>query len=93
MRIGNRLAVFAVGCAMITAPLFGAAAETMTTMHHRHFVDRSVSCPMRRTAGGTLVDCHGWRLRSGTIGWDNTCFNLDYLPSRFACSGNGGGGN
>lgn len=46
------------------------------------------SCPVRTLPSGELVDCHGWRRRS--IGWDNTCFNLDYLPSQYACSSRGG---
>jgi hypothetical protein len=48
-------------------------------------------CPLRRTVDGDLVDCRGWRLRSNATGWDNTCLNLDYLPSMYACSSRGGG--
>jgi hypothetical protein len=29
----------------------------------------------------------GWRLRSNATGWDNSCFDLSYLPSEFDCSG------
>jgi hypothetical protein len=46
--------------------------------------NKARSCPVRRLAGGDLVDCHGWRLSSD--GWDNSCFNLDHLSSQFACS-------
>jgi hypothetical protein len=53
-------------------------------VHPRHYVRIPPGCPIRRTAEGEIVDCQGWRLRPG--GWDNSCFNLDYLPSQFACS-------
>ncbi len=91
MSISNRLAVLTASAAIITAQLLGHAAEAKPKTHHQHFATRSVSCPVRRTAEGELVDCHGWRLRPGITGWDNTCFNLDYLPSQYACSSNGGG--
>ncbi len=45
------------------------------------------NCPLRRTVNGDIVDCNGWRLRPS--GWDNTCLNLDYLPSMYACSSPG----
>jgi hypothetical protein len=45
------------------------------------------NCPTRQTVNGDIVDCHGWRLRPS--GWDNTCLNLDYLPSMYACSSPG----
>jgi hypothetical protein len=59
--------------------------------HRQHLVTKQAggNCPLRRVAGGDLADCHGWRLREG--GWDSTCFNLDYLPSQFACSSRSGG--
>ena len=91
MGISNRLVVITVSFAMIGAPLLTYAAEAKPKTHHRPVVAKAHSCPLRRTAEGELVDCQGWRLRSSTIGWDNTCFNLDYLPSQFACSSNGGG--
>jgi len=28
----------------------------------------------------------GWRLRSNAKGWDNTCLDVPWLPSQFACS-------
>jgi hypothetical protein len=40
------------------------------------------------TAEGELVDKNGWRLRDG--GWDNTCLNIPWLPSQYACSAKGG---
>jgi hypothetical protein len=44
---------------------------------------------LHRTAEGELVDCRGWRKRDTVIGWDNSCFGLDYLPSMYACSARG----
>jgi hypothetical protein len=62
--------------------------------HVHHWVDR-VSNPdrsgIRRSANGELIDRNGWRLRNGE--WDNTCHNLSYLPSQFACSGYAVGGS
>ena len=74
--------------ALIAGPVSQATAEDGAKTHHRHFAKRSLDCPVHRTADGELADCQGWRLRPG-IGWDNSCFNLDYLPSQFACSGKG----
>jgi hypothetical protein len=86
--MSNKFAVIAAGVALLAAPLAGAAAEERARPHHhRHFVKRPAGCPLHRTAEGELVDCQGWRLRPG--GWDNTCFNLDYLPSMYACSSRG----
>ncbi len=86
MNMSKKLAAFATGFALLMAPLTGAAANKL---HHRHFAQRTVGCPVHRIADGSLVDCHGWRKWSGSIGWDNSCFNLDYLSSEFACSSRG----
>jgi hypothetical protein len=75
--------------AMLAASTLGAEAEAKSKKHHRHFVNRDRGCPVRVIADGSLVDCNGWRKWSGVIGWDNTCLNLDYLPSQYACSGRG----
>jgi hypothetical protein len=91
MYFSVRLAALAAACVLFTAPLLGYAHEARTKTHHQHFASKSANCPLRRTPEGELVDCRGWRLRSNVQGWDNTCFNLDYLPSQFACSGTGGG--
>jgi hypothetical protein len=89
--INNKLTVFTATLAIATPMLVSAAeAKSKTKTHPRHIVQRSVGCPVRRVAGGDLADCHGWRLFNGT--WDSTCFNLDYLPSQFACSSRGGHG-
>ena len=62
------------------------AAEAKTKTHHRYVAQDQNHCPLRRTVNGDIVDCNGWRLRSNATGWDNTCLNLDYLPSMYACS-------
>jgi hypothetical protein len=89
MSVSKKVVVFFAGIGMLSTPFFGAAAEAMTKKHHRHGVHHfSQPRPMyRRSVDGDLVDNNGWRLRDGT--WDNTCFNLDYLPSEFACSARG----
>ncbi len=83
--------VFIACCAVLVAPASANMTQDRTTTHHRYFAREANSCPLHWTAGGTLVDCHGWRKRDNVIGWDNTCFNLNYLPSQFACSSSGGG--
>ncbi len=93
MSAGNKLVAIAAGFAILAATLCGTAdaAKNKIKAHHQHYV--SGGCPVRQIADGSLVDCHGWRQWSGSIGWDNTCFNLDYLPSQFACSSKGGDGH
>ncbi len=87
----RKLAALAILFAMLAVP---AAAGTYAGRSRAHFrVYRSpypalpLRCPLHRTLEGELADCQGWRQRGGLIGWDNTCFRLDYLPSEFACSG------
>ncbi len=87
MSMSRTLAVFVAGFAVFAAPMAAAADSKTTKTHHRHFAKTKTACPLRRTVEGELVDCNGWRLRPG--GWDNTCFNLDYLPSQYACSSKG----
>jgi hypothetical protein len=78
---------------MLAASVF-AEAEARTRKHYppnnRDQMQNSAGCPVRQLPDGSLVDCRGWRKWSGSIGWDNSCFNLDYLPSAFACSSRGG---
>lgn len=88
MSANNALVAFIVGFAILTTSLSGGTSEAKTKRtHNRHLVRKPAGCPNHRTAAGELVDCHGWRYRTG-YGWDNTCINLDYLPSQFACSSN-----
>ena len=90
----RKLAVLIAMFAMLAVPAAAGAQAGRYRAHYRvyrhHCLAMPCRCPLHRTAEGELVDCQGWRLRGGTIGWDNSCFNLDYLPSQFACgSGNG----
>lgn len=87
--VSRKFGVLAASLALLSAPLAGALAGSPDKVHHRHYARHTSGCPVHRLADGTLVDCQGWRLRSNATGWDNSCFNLDYLPSEFACSGNG----
>ncbi|MGO9459768.1 MAG: hypothetical protein ACLP1W_06550 [Rhodomicrobium sp.] len=93
MSANNKLAALIASCALLAAAA-AASAEPRTQVHHRpyhrHYAVRSAGCPLHRNPEGELVDCQGWRHRDNVIGWDNTCLNLDYLPSMFACSSNGG---
>jgi hypothetical protein len=77
---------FIACCAIVTAPAFADASQARATVQHRPLVREAYNCSAHRNAGGTLVTCDGWRLRSTARGWDNSCFNLNYLPSKFACS-------
>jgi hypothetical protein len=91
VNISNRLVAFSVTLAVLAALLIGVVAEAKPKVkpHYRHFVNEPRGCPVRQLADGSLVDCQGWRKWSGSVGWDNTCFNLDYLPSEFACGSKG----
>jgi len=80
------LFALAVALMLPAASALAQAEGTSKKSHHCHFARKhQAGCPIHLTAEGDPVDCHGWRYRSN-IGWDNTCLNLDYLPSEFACS-------
>jgi hypothetical protein len=85
MTISSKLLGFAAAVALIAVPLAQASAEGQAKTHHRHSAKKLERCPTHRTAEGEIVDCHGWRYRA-SVGWDNSCFGLDYLPSMYACS-------
>ncbi len=89
MSTNGRLVALAAAFSMLVAPAFGAAAEREAQIHHRNYVDRQVyyPAPTGYYAGYYGVPyTYGWRHRSNARGWDNTCFNLPWLPSEFACS-------
>ncbi len=93
MTMGKILAASAAIVAMFATPQIGVdGAQAKTRAHHGYAAQRYAGgqyrCPVHRTVDGTLVDCNGWRLRSNATGWDNTCLNLDYLPSMYACNSN-----
>jgi hypothetical protein len=88
MTISKKFTILASCIALVAAPVLSAAEGTKS--RHRHFARKPVSCPVHRNAEGDLVDCRGWRKRDIVIGgWDNSCLNLDYLPSMYACSSRG----
>jgi hypothetical protein len=93
MRINNWLTAVIVCCAILAPVVQSVTEATARTkrVHHRLHdggrVQRSAGCPVHSNAYGELIDCHGWRKWSGSIGWDNTCFkSLDHLPGQYACS-------
>ena len=86
MIVKTKLVALAIGgFAIFAVPAGAVIAQTATLTDHRFFVRKRSDCPLRRVAGGDLADCRGWRFVNGH--WDSSCFNLDYLPSQFACSG------
>ena len=88
---GYKLTAALAACVLLAAPAISSQAKargkTQYWVAHRHRPVWFRGCPVHRNAEGNLIDCHGWRYRDNAIGWDNTCFNLDYLPSMYACSG------
>ena len=96
MNTGRILTIAATAAMLASSQLSSDTAEAKTKAYKGYASQRYArvgqsNCPLRRTVTGAIVDCHGWRLRSNAMGWDNTCFNLDYLPSMYACSPQGGG--
>ena len=87
MNTASKFVSLAAAFVLIAAPMAPASAEGQSKPHHRHAGKKAGGCPTHKSVDGDLVDCHGWRLREGS--WDNSCFNLDYLPSQFACSSRG----
>jgi hypothetical protein len=86
MIIYNGLAAIAVGFVLLAASINASAENRKTRAHHRHHhATKPSGCPIYKNAEGDLIDCRGWRKRVNG-GWDNTCFNLPYLSSQYACT-------
>jgi len=85
----SKLAALIACCAIFAAPAYSYTRDLGPVHHQRQHVREAMRCPVHRNAAGNLVSCDGWRLRSSAIGWDNTCLNLGYLSSQFACSASG----
>jgi hypothetical protein len=89
MTIYMKMVACAAAFAMVAGALFTTSTEAKPRRHYRYphhaFQPRD---SLRRAAGGALVDRNGWRYRPG-YGWDNTCHNLDYMLSRYACTAQG----
>ncbi len=95
MGANKKLIALASAFAILSATMLSAAADARSANGYRYYGDRPVY--RGRYAGyypypagypyyvapGWRPD--GWRYRSNAKGWDNTCFNLPYLPSQFAC--------
>jgi len=64
----------AVALAILTAAVALSPSANAAARNYHHYRTQPID-----------VDRGGWRLRSNAIGWDNTCFDLGYLPSEFAC--------
>jgi hypothetical protein len=94
VRLNNKLVPIAVGFAVLAASNDASAENGKIRAHRRHHhATKPSGCPIYKNAEGELVDCRGWRKRKNATGWDNTCLNLPYLPSIYACgSVNGNGG-
>jgi hypothetical protein len=82
----STLMTIAACLALSAAPPYANPAQGRAAAYHPVVEREAYRCPIHRNAAGNLIDCNGWRLRSGTTGWDNSCFSLDYMPSVFACS-------
>jgi hypothetical protein len=92
MSINNKLLIFAAAAAVLAVLPLTVSVDAKPKRYDRHYARKHYDPPAypleRRAVDGSLVDRQGWRLRPG-YGWDNTCFNLDYLASQFACTGGG----
>jgi hypothetical protein len=76
----KKFVIFTAGFVMLTAPLLAVEADAKTKLHHRHYVSRRLHHPVLVT---NKIAGNGWRRRSR--GWDNSCLNVPYLTSEFAC--------
>jgi hypothetical protein len=81
MSILNNLTVLTFSYSLLVVPVLNqeANAKTKYRLHHRHLVSHHHHPRYVKPA----YDSSGWRHR--TRGWDNTCINLPYLASEFAC--------
>jgi hypothetical protein len=84
MGAGKNWVALVLAVAMLVAPLAAQAAQA------RHYNWRYAHRPL--PAGYYNPGYYGygygsgWRHRSNARGWDNTCLDLPWLPSEFACS-------
>ena len=88
----KKVVALAAALAMLAAPLCGAAAQARP--HHRDYAYRYGYRPVPlgywNYGPGFIagIDWYGstWRDRDNARGWDNSCINVPWLPSEFACS-------
>ncbi len=83
MSANSKLVALAAAFSMFVAPAVGAANEWDARYDHPHYAQwqgyRGVQ------VRNSIQYSDGWRYRFGR-GWDNTCINVSWLPSQFACS-------
>ena len=92
--MSNKLVVFVSGLAILATPMiaFPVQAKVKHRHHHHHrhlvhFVKKPHLRGVRYSPDGDVIDRDGWRKRPS--GWDNSCLNLDYLSSMYACGASG----
>lgn len=82
-----KLAGLATALAMLVTPMFEAGAQTRNHAPKRY---SDLRAPHYAQPSGSIIDGYGqadgWRYRPTARGWDNTCVNVPWLPSQFACS-------
>lgn len=84
MKASIKLAALAAAIAVIATPVVGVAAQSQKASQHRYAAYRH----RPSIKSWRCNDCYpgGWRYRLTARGWDNTCVNVPWLPSAFACS-------
>ncbi len=89
MRAYRKLAALAAAFLILVAPAFGARAASKAKIHHRHYVARQANYTAPPAGYYGVWYAPGWRHRSNAAGWDNTCLDVPWLLSQFACSAGG----
>ena len=84
-----KLVALAAAFSMLVAPVFGATAASKAKIHHRHYVAGQAYHAVPPAGYHVVWYAPGWRHRSNAIGWDNTCLDVPWLLSEFACSAGG----
>ena len=86
MRASRELVALAAAFSMLAASAFGAMAASNAKIHHRHYVAGQPYYAVAPAGYNGVWYAPGWRHRTNARGWDNTCLDLPWLPSMFACS-------
>jgi len=86
MKTRRELVALAAAFSMLAAPAFGATAASKAKIYHRHYVAGQPYYAVAPAGYYGVWYAPGWRHRTNARGWDNTCLDLPWLPSQFACS-------
>ncbi len=93
MSANSKVVVLVAALSVLVASAFGATAQQRVRGHHRPYVRAQVYYPVPSGYYAGYYGApysygydNGWRKRSNARGWDNTCLDLPWLPSEFACS-------